>query len=341
MNNFNIIKHNNTQEWSRIINNSVNFDFYHTLSYNLLEKEGEPTLLVQTLEKSFIALPIIIRDIQNSNYKDCTSVYGYAGPITSEPFKIISKDLLKQFQDNMVTFFKENKIISCFSRLHPVFENYKILEGLGKTIDLNKTIVIDLNLPIDEQRRKYRKSNKYEINKLKKNDFVVTEAVNETEIDEFIDIYTDTMRRVNASDNYYFSRDYFYSFLQNDSFESKLLIAKRNNVITAGAIFTITNKLMQYHLAGTKTEYSRDTPMKLILDEARLLGNKLNLNHLHLGGGVGGSDEDSLYRFKSGFSDLNLNYKVWQFISNQEIYNQLVKDNNNDIESSFFPQYRA
>tara|TARA_R110000751_G_scaffold146601_2_gene250800 strand:- start:37812 stop:38837 length:1026 start_codon:yes stop_codon:yes gene_type:complete len=341
MNSIRIIKLSESQEWSNIITNSVNYDFYHTLDYNVLETEGEPVLLVQSLEDAYIALPIIIRDIPESDFKDCTSVYGYAGPISNIAFDQVSKALLDLFHNNVLSFFKDSKIVSCFSRLHPVFENHKMLDGFGKTISLNKTIAIDLNLPIDLQRQKYRKSNKYEINKLKKNNFSVIEATTNEEIDQFIEIYNDTMKRVNASDNYFFTKDYFYSFLKNDSFDAKLLLAKKDDIITAGAIFTVTNKVMQYHLAGTKAEFSRDTPMKLILDEARLLGNTLDLDYLHLGGGVGGSDEDSLYKFKSGFSDLNFNYKVWQFISDQEVYDNLVQLKNRDTNIGFFPLYRA
>ena len=68
--------------------------------------------------------------------------------------------------------------------------------------------------------------------------------------------------------------------------------------------------------------------MKLILDEARLLGNELNLDFLHLGGGVGGSDDDSLYKFKSGFSDYNFIFKIWRLIVNQDLYITLVNDKN-------------
>lgn len=98
---------------------------------------------------------------------------------------------------------------------------------------------------------------------------------------------------------------------------------------------------MQYHLAGTAQGFITHTPMKLILDEARLLGNKLNLDFLHLGGGVGGSDEDSLFRFKSGFSKLRCQYQIWQLIIDNEKYDELVAIKNTDKNSEFFPLYRV
>jgi hypothetical protein len=340
MKNFKVLK-SDQKEWSEILSRSLFYDFYHTKSYNVLENDGESLLFVASIENNFIAYPLILRKIPNTNYFDCTSVYGYCGPISNLQYLEISEALKLYFKDSLMEYFEQNNIVSCFSRLHPVFENENILDNFGKTIGLNKTIAINLTIPIEEQRRKYRKSNKYEINKLKKENYVVEIAKAPQEIDAFVDIYTETMERVKATENYFFDKDYFHSFLNNPCFASKLFLAKKEGEVIAGAIFTITNKIMQYHLAGTKLEYIRKTPMKLILDEARLLGNELNLDYLHLGGGVGGSDDDSLYKFKAGFSDLNFSYKVWQFISNQEVYDQLVEQKNKNTNSSFFPLYRA
>jgi len=97
---------------------------------------------------------------------------------------------------------------------------------------------------------------------------------------------------------------------------------------------------MQYHLAGTKEEYSKDTPMKLIIDEARLYGNQNRLKFLHLGGGLNGSDDDSLFRFKSGFSKKKSQFRTWEYIVNETIYKELVSKNGVS-NSTFFPLYRA
>jgi hypothetical protein len=83
------------------------------------------------------------------------------------------------------------------------------------------------------------------------------------EIDAFVAIYHETMIRVSASQNYLYDHQYFYDFLDNKCFNNKLLLAKKDGVIAAGAIFTVTNSIMQYHLAGT-LKFIRDAPMKLI-----------------------------------------------------------------------------
>lgn len=336
---FKVIKAHD-EEWNKILRKSSFNDFYHTQIYHQLQNEGKAVLFFGSIDNNFIAFPMIIRKIFDTDFYDCTSVYGYCGPISNLVSNEINKSIKDYFSENLKKYFEANNIISCFSRLHPIFKNENILEGFGKIISLNKTINIDLTTPIDEQRKLYRKSNKYEINKLRKNNFRVEEATTEKDIDIFIKIYNETMQRVNASSEYFFDKLYFIKFLRNSSFDSKLLLAKKDGVIAAGAIFTVTNKVMQYHLAGTSKDYIRDTPMKLILDEARLIANDLNLEYLHLGGGVGGSDEDSLYRFKAGFSNQNFRFKIWQYIVNKEIYESLVSEYTKNMDSNFFPLYR-
>jgi lipid II:glycine glycyltransferase (peptidoglycan interpeptide bridge formation enzyme) len=328
-------------EWSNIVAKCINYDFYHTQSYHKLEQNNRPVLLSLNVEGNTIALPIIVRSIPNTEWFDCTSAYGYCGPISSLDIKNIPLEQIDLFRRELISFFKQSNIVSTFSRLHPLIESQHFFTDFGVIRNLNKTVAIDLHLAPDEQRKQYRKSNKSELNQLRRKGFEVVEARTEDEIDNFIEIYTETMERVNAVAMYFFDRDYFFRFLKSTDFNSKLLVAKFEGKITAGAIFTITNGMIQYHLAGTTEEFIKVTPMKLILDEARLLGNELNLDYLHLGGGVGGSDEDPLFRFKSGFSNLYCQYRVWQLIIDRQKYDELVVQNNATEKGDFFPLYRS
>lgn len=340
MNKFSLIEVNDSR-WSEIVNKSKHFDFYHSRSYHLLEKENRPVLFVASFDQDFVALPLIIRAIPHTSFFDCTSVYGYCGIISSLEIKNIPSNLITYFKEELLFFFKNNHIISVFSRLHPLVPNDSFFHDFGIVKKINKTVTIDLSIPSDLQRKQYRKSNKSELNQLRRKGFEVVKAETKEEIDAFITIYHETMNRVDASENYYFNHDYFYTLLDNNCFKSNLLLAKKEGEIVAGAIFTITNNIMQYHLAGTAEAYIKETPMKLIIDEARLLGNEKKLDHLHLGGGVGGSDEDSLFRFKSGFSDYTSDFKIWQMIVDHKKYNELVEKAMVDVNKTYFPLYRA
>ncbi|MCP4971596.1 MAG: GNAT family N-acetyltransferase [Arcobacter sp.] len=341
MNKFYILNQND-KLWSKFIMKSKQYDFYHTSCYHGIEQKFAPILFVASFDDDFIAFPFLSRRINDTNYFDFTSVYGYCGPISNKSFENVSKEHITYFQNQFNTYLNENCIVSVFSSLHPIINGIQLFNNFGKVEDINKTVAIDLSICPDEQRKLYRKSNRSEINQLRRKGFDVLVATTDEDIEDFIKIYYDTMIRVNAKQDYFFNKNYFFQFLKNRCFETKLLLARKDNQISAGAIFTITNKIMQYHLAGTKEEFIKDAPMKLIIDEARLIGNELKLDYLHLGGGVGGSDEDPLFRFKSGFSSSRFMYRTWHYIVNQEIYNELVNLSGARLNENgnYFPLYR-
>lgn len=339
---FDTIKFDETIRWNELIEQSLKHDFYHTPFYQNLQSEGEAVMLVANYQADFILLPLIIREIPDSDYFDVTSAYGYCGPISSKEIKELDEEFINYFIEEMHVFFTNNNIISAFSRLHPIIDQTSLFSNYGEVIDLNKTVSIDLTLPVDEQRRAFRKSLKSELNQLRRLDYIVEDSMKEADINDFISIYHITMDKLDASDNYYFDKEYFHSFLNNSDFEAKLLVAKFEGKVVAGAIFTIVGDIVQYHLAGTLPDFARRAPMKLILDEARLLASSLNLKYLHLGGGVGGEDSDSLFRFKSGFSKEFHQFSVWRHIVDPVKYNEIVDKNNiSNKSSNFFPLYRS
>ncbi|PZF74037.1 GNAT family N-acetyltransferase [Taibaiella soli] len=331
-------------KWKELVDRSISYDFHHCHSYHELEHSGTPFLFVVANEADdFIAFPLVKRPIPGTQYYDCTSVYGYAGPISSKPPESLPPQLLIDFQEELKVFVSKEKIVAAFTRMHPIIEQDSFLDPLGKVIQLNKTVAIDLSLPVDLQRQQYRKAFKYRLNVLRRSGYTVKKADTASEIKAFVDIYTQTMDRVNAQESYYFDEDYFRNFLNSEDFTSFLLLAYKDGEVAAGAIFTATRNIMQYHLAGTSETYILDAPMKLVIDEARLIGSEMGLQYLHLGGGVGGSDDDSLFLFKAGFSDLNFTYRVWQLVANQPVYEELVaqKQKEKTLNPNYFPLYRG
>jgi len=329
------------KKWKEIINQSIDFDFYHTHFYHqiaLNNGEGIPKLFVFNSGNEFVALPLLQRKIPNHpDWVDFTSVYGYAGPVVN---CIPSYGLINDFENSMRKYFIDNQVVSVFSRLHPLLPQEYLLNELGDVVDLSFTVTVDLTLSEQEQLKCYRKSNKYEINQLRKNT-VLKFAENKEEIDAFIDIYIENMQRVNAHERYFFSCDYFYQFLKSNDYKVKLLMAYDNDIAMAGAIFVFTKNIVQYHLAGTHHAYLQKTPMKLILDEIRRNASQWGYKYLHLGGGVGNSN-DSLFNFKAGFSKRFDQFKIWRYIVNQDIYNHLVEENAGIIiNENYFPKYRG
>ena len=328
--------------WKNIVKSAYAYDFHHTWYYHSLETESEPFLFLLEHKDNFIALPLLKRKIEGTEYYDCTSVYGYAGPISNLPFSELGAELIEEFKTSFETFLQSEKIVSVFSRLHPILNQDVLLENLGGLHTTGKTVAMDLTVPHEEQVRNYRRAIRMKINQLRKKGFVVREAACRTELKEFVRIYIENMIKVNASESYFFDEDYFANLLNSEDFESKLLLAYYDNKITSGIIVTCSDNIMQTHLAATSNDFLHDAPMKLLFDEASIVGREVGMKYLHLGGGVGGK-EDSLFVFKSGFSNLFFDFKTWRYIANQPVYNQLVEERckNREFNNVIFPLYRS
>jgi len=333
--------------WNSYVFKAFQSDFYHTHSYHKLDAGGSAGLFV-TEDKdsgSFIALPFILRNIPGSTYLDSTSVYGYPGPISSVAMADLPDSLVCAFRHQFVDYLNEIGVVSFITRLHPIIDQTRVTTGLGETIELNSTVAMDLRKTPEMQFRDYRDSIQAKVKQQrKKGKFLIRCAESKQEIDEFVDIYTETMSRVHATDYYFFTREYFHRLLNAPDIKAFLLLAFCENEIAAGVILTVSKDIMQAHLVATSNKYYSDAPMKLLFDEARLFANSLGgVSFFHLGGGYGGKENDSLFFFKSSFSSLTFTYRMWTLILNRERYDELVQANmlNRELKENYFPLYRG
>ena len=335
-----IIEVDNQAEWSKKLAEISFCDFYHSLSYNSYHSNiGEKPILYCFKQDNYsILFPLVIREIGLSHYKDVTSVYGYAGPIASH--SNIPSDVLTSFSDSISIFFQEKNIVSAFSRLHPSFKNEALLNAIGEIVPLSETVYIDLTIPLDEQKSRYRKGVKSDLSKLNRGEYFVFEDTEKKYISEFIEIYNENMVRVGARPEYFFDKAYYDMIFNSQDINSKLYFVVKENVKIAASIFVFSGNIIQYHLSGTRGDYLKNSPVRLIIDHVRVFGTENGYNELHLGGGVG-SSEDSLFKFKAGFSDCRHQFKVWRYIVNPDVYNQLVQEHNPHPNSTYFPLYRA
>ncbi|WP_298555595.1 GNAT family N-acetyltransferase [uncultured Algibacter sp.] len=331
----------NKEEWQKALQKANNYDFYHTYDYHELSKQDneKAILIVYKEDDKEIFLPLIIRQIPETTYFDATSVYGYAGPLQKNIDHTFDN---ANFIKNLNNFFKQEKIVSVFSRLNPFIKNQKVvLNGLGEINNLGNIVNIDLTKDVGEQRTIFSKTTKRYLNKCRKLcDFKISEK--SEDINMFIDLYYENMDRVNAQKKYYFSKQYFYDFINSSDYKTEVLFAldKESGDIISAAMMVKTNSIIQYHISGTKNDYLNLSPIRLLIDEMRLKGSEENYTYFNLGGGLG-NNEDELFRFKSSFSKDFKPFHVWKHIAMPDEYRNLVIEKEcNDSDADFFPQYR-
>ncbi|WP_069660279.1 GNAT family N-acetyltransferase [Arcticibacter eurypsychrophilus] len=329
------------KDWTNYVQQSLQYDFYHTWYYHSLIKDDEPLLFVLHEGDDFVAFPLLKRTIPNSDLYDLTCVYGYTGPISNRRFDDLPTQMMDDFKSGFLNYLKEAKIVSVFSRLHPFFNQIPLMEKFEGVCDNGKVVILDLQMPLEEQRSKYQKRALEKIRQLRRNGFEVKEAHSQHDINAFVKIYTENMKRIGATDFYLFNEEYFEDLLSSKEFNSKLLMVYHNGEPVCGSVIICTQNIIQAHLLGTRTDHFRDSPAKLLTDEISIIGRQLGMHYFNLGGGVG-FKEDSLFLWKSAFSSKSLDFKSWRYIADLENYNTLVNEAQLDPELNvdYFPLYR-
>lgn len=158
----------------------------------------------------------------------------------------------------------------------------------------------------------------------------------------FMELYNDTMNRDHAEDYYYFDKNFYKEILDNLPQNAQVFYAVLEENVIAASIMLSSNGKMNYHLSGSRKEYSSLAASNLLLYEAALWGCANGCKTLYLGGGVG-SGEDSLFKFKRSFyrkDDLNRFY-IGRKIFNHKEYDKLVELRENISDEKFFPKYRG
>lgn len=352
-----ILQSGEVDEWIDVLRRSDRYDFYHLPSYHsLAEERGQGTahLFVYEYQQYTIALPLLLRPLRDvpplqslgRNLSDATSVYGYAGPISSH--SDVPDAVAQSFRTQLSEALQRHGTVAVFSRLHPLIDHSNLLTGLGELKILGKTVSIDLTQPGDIQWKQIRKVYRQNIAKLELRSVKCIEDREMAYLPSFMEIYEETMRRVGADETYLFGSDYFDGFARATRGQNHLFIALLDDHIIAGALFVGCGSILQYHLAGTRDSARTLSPMTLVLDTARRWGTEQGFKMLHLGGGVGCQD-DSLFHFKAGFSDRRHAFNCWRWIVRPKVYAELCAEAERfrqlneypDAMPGFFPEYRS
>jgi len=329
------------EAWTAYVKRAEVFDFYHTWYYHNLESREMARLYVYEEGDDFIAFPMILRAIDGTPYHDLTCVYGYTGPIASLPFDALNPEFIVRFQAVFLQQLATEKIVSVFSRLHPFFGQDTLLNAFGGVFPNGRSVAIDIRVPIETQRAGYHKSYRQQIRILREKGYEVRQATAPEAIRTYSEIYIENMRRVGASDFYLFTPEYFEQLLASTEYESKLMLVYLNDEIVSGGVIICSNKIMQVHLMSTRTEHLNLSPPKLVVDETSILGRSLGYEFINLGGGLN-FKEDTLFKWKAGFTKLFMEYSSWRFIANASVYTELLKEKGipEDLDVDFFPLYR-
>ena len=345
------------QQWMAALQRSCLHDWFHLPFFHALAEErgeGEARLFVFEHGNYLIALPLLLRPLHSvpgleaagRDWKDASSVYGYPGPFASHP--IIPEAVIREFQEALAKSLKQMNVVSVFSRLHPIIPQAELLDGIGECFVTGRTVSIDLTLPERVQRQKFRYNHRSDIKRLHQRGLVCIRSTEAVHRDAFVEMYYETMHRKGADPSYFFERGYFDALANGLEENLHLFVCLEEGRPISGELVTTCNGIVQYYLSATFDEFRHLAPSKMLIDSVRKWASERGDRVLHLGGGVG-AHEDSLFRFKAGFSDCRHDFVTWRWILQPSVYKVLCeeKEKSNLLKGlksrgdGFFPLYRC
>jgi len=330
----------------------VPHDFYHLPDYAAFagrHEGGLPTAFLARDGEAGLLIPLLLRMLPETlgapqNWRDAASPYGYPSPLfhpATEPSQA------ERFLRAFTGLCHDMDIVAVFLRFHPLLScPLGAFAELGTVVQHGRTVWIDLTADKEQLRRQTRENHRRGIARLQQAGF-------QARIDHwsdrqgFVEAYSATMERLQAHSFYKFTVRYFDDL--HETLGEKLhlcaVISPTGDVASAG-LFTGTGGLVQYHLGGTAGRYLEMAPSKLMFDHVRTWAKDAGCKAFHLGGGVGGRD-DSLFRFKQGFSSLTADYQTCRMVLNHARYTSLSSQwracdaNVRDVSDEYFPIYRG
>jgi len=339
-------------EWNVVLSKTRQHDFHHLPQYHrMAEQLGQGTArFFVYLENGYtIALPLLLRPVdpnEPDGWQDATSVYGYAGPVASDDS--LPDSFVQTFQDALRAELSRARVVSVFSRLHPLIPQPGMLAGIGDCVEYGQTISIDLTLPDEKQRAHYNRSCRTSLRKLREAGFVCVLDPEKRFLEEFVEVYLETMRRAGAQESYFFNHEYFGMFTRELREVSHLFVALKDDHVAAATICTSCAGIVQDHLGGTRDAFLKFSPDRLVVDTERIWAKENGARVFHLGGGVGGR-QDSVFQYKAGFSDQRHIFRTWRWILEAEVFEELCVEKARQnaakglrpLSDEYFPTYRC
>ena len=350
---------NDFKEWEYLCLAAPNCDIYFFPQYVKLYElngEGEGCCFVCYESKdNYVFLPFIKKRINEldifkdlkETYYDIISPYGYSGPFIVNDGKFDNERLIEVFLEKFNKFCISSSIITEFCRLHSLLQNYKFLRGRVDIQERNKTVYIDLTEEINAIWKDIRKGHKSSIKKALKNDVEIIEDKQFEYLRDFLNFYYLTMDKKCAKSYYYFSEAFFKNTIELLSGNVKLFIARYKSKIISASLFMHYGDYIHYHFSSSNPDYSNLGANNLLIYKVALWAKEKGFKLFHLGGGID-SPEDSLFRFKSGFSKNRSTFFTYNKIYDKSIYEFLCKkkieyekqNNIQNINIHYFPIYR-
>jgi len=257
--------------------------------------QGRPEFLALSDPDGAVVFPCLVREAA-AGLGDVGTPMGYGGPIA-----VGADPPVAAFFDGYERWCGENGIVATFVRFHPLLANQRLADGrwhlelIGHSIGwrLEGRSPEDLLSGMASHHRRL-------VRRARAAGIGTSVAVRPAELESFVSLYEDTMRRKEASTFYLFPDAYWQLLVSGLGDRLVRFDATSGHELVASMLCLAAQPFLHYHLGCSSERGQSQGANHLLFYEAACWAAGNGFARLHLGGGVGGF-EDSLYEFKRRF----------------------------------------
>jgi serine/alanine adding enzyme len=327
-----------TEEWDALVTRLGGADTYLRAAYHeasaLLEPPGtRPVFLHVTALDGEVALPLLVRPLPAGGGWDATSAYGYGGPVSD------SAQDAAAFGHDLDDWARENGVVSTFLRLHPLLDTSRLVPPTADLVELGTTVPWQVAAGLDLEGRMHphhRRAARRAANA----GLRVTVDPEPTSLGEFRKLYEATMRRQDADPFFFFPDAYWDTLLAHrETLRPVLVDGSLDGELVASLLCFAAGPWLHYHLGGSSDIARRIGATNRCFLAGAEWAQSHGMTDFHLGGGIGGSSESSLFVFKHRFDPAGprLPFRVAKLVHDPARYHELAGTDSTD---GFFPPWR-
>ncbi|HOY68651.1 MAG TPA: GNAT family N-acetyltransferase [Candidatus Ozemobacteraceae bacterium] len=298
-------------------------DIYFSYRWHALfaaDSPALPRLFLCEREKGRLLYPFLLHPVPATLSAQpayaCESAYGYGGPLAWD----LDPDATAEAERLFCTWARANNVVAEFIRFHPLLDNHGIFSANLEIETNRETVPVPLDAPFETLCGRFSAAKRRNIRKAAKAGLTVSTG---TDFPAFWRLYEMTMTRRHAPAFYHFPAGHRVLLEQIVRDTGFLLEARIGGRIVAAALFLVAAGTLHYHLGGSDPDALSLAPNDALMAEAVRKGRELGLSRLHLGGGATTAPDDSLLRFKSGFSPSRAAFRVGKRVHDPERHAQL------------------
>jgi serine/alanine adding enzyme len=257
--------------------------------------QGRPAFLHLASAGGDVVFACLVRDA-GDGYADVGTPMGYGGPVAAG-----DEPPVAPFFDAYEAWCAENRVVATFARFHPLLANQELAQGRWHVEQIGHSVgwrlagrdEDGLFAGMDAHHRRV-------VRKARAAGVEVAAEIGAEELDGFVALYRETMRRLDAADFYYFPEEYWLHLVSKLQDELVRFDSYSDGELAASILCFAMPPFLHYHLGASSERGQSLGANHVLFCETAAWAAERGFTHFHLGGGVGGF-EDSLYEFKRRF----------------------------------------